>query len=217
MTDFARTRVKICGLTRVEDLEAAVSLGVDAVGLVFSPRSPRHLELDQARLLAARIPAFVTLVALFLDPPADMVASVLDAVQPELLQFHGAESPHFCTAFRRRYIKAIAMAQPQRLAAELATHPDASGFVLDSHAPGERGGTGEVFDWKTMPAGRPGLILAGGLDAANVGGAIRARAPFGVDVSSGVESAPGHKSAARMADFIRAVREADQARNRMSS
>ncbi len=206
-----RTRIKICGLCRLQDLEAAVSIGVDAIGLVFCPASPRHLEPQQARELVRSVPAFVSVVALFLDPDAGLVDAVLDQVKPEILQFHGREPAGFCRGFGRRYMKAISMGNGARPAEDqMAEHASACGFVLDSHSPGGMGGTGLGFDWSRVPAqGGERLVLAGGLHPGNVGEAIRAARPHAVDVSSGVESAPGIKSAAKMADFVRAVSAAD--------
>lgn len=206
-----RTRIKICGLRRPQDVQVAVDLGVDAIGLVFCAASPRHLDAGQAAALAQQIPAFVSLVALFLDPEPDLVASVLEQVQPELLQFHGQETASFCRSFGRRYMKAISMGQgaapPEQ---QMREHGQACGFVLDSHAPGGMGGSGQGFDWARVPAQAGGrVVLAGGLHPGNVAEAVRSARPYAVDVSSGVESAPGIKSAAKMADFVRAVRAAD--------
>lgn len=206
----SRTRVKICGLCRSEDLQAAVALGVDAIGLVFCEKSPRHLTLEQAATLAAETPAFVSVVALFLNPEADLVRAVQQQVQPELLQFHGEESADFCAGFGQRYLKAVAMGQGAAPARDaIAAHSAACGFILDSHDPGQMGGTGQAFDWNQWPAQGQGLILAGGLRPDNVAAAIRQARPYGLDVSSGVESAPGIKSSVKMTDFMRSVRAAD--------
>lgn len=206
-----RTRIKICGLRRQEDVRAAVDLGVDALGLVFCAASPRHLEPEQARVLVREIPAFVSVVALFLDPEATLVESVLAEVEPELLQFHGRESAAFCAAFGRRYMKAIGMGEGAEPAQQqMQEHRGACAYVLDSHAPGEMGGTGQGFDWSRVPRqARERVVLAGGLHPGNVAEAVRTARPYAVDVSSGVESAPGIKSAAKMADFVRAVRAVD--------
>ena len=201
-----RTRVKICGLTRLEDAEQAVSCGVDAIGFVFYPGSPRHVEVGQARDIIARLPPLVTVVGLFLDPERAFVEAVLDAVPLDILQFHGQEPAAFCEAFPRRYIKAIPMSGGLDARQYAAQHPRASGFLLDSNAPGERGGLGKVFDWSEIPAGlgRP-LILAGGLGPENVAAAIVRYRPYGVDVSSGVESARGVKDPQRMEAFMKEV------------
>ncbi|KAB7627861.1 phosphoribosylanthranilate isomerase [Alkalilimnicola sp. S0819] len=203
------SRIKICGFTRPEDVAQAARLGVDAVGLVFAEGSSRQLDLAQARAVAAAVPAFVSVVALFLDQEADLVRRVLAQLPVEILQFHGQEAPEYCRSFGRRYIKAVPMAGDAAgdCRAYAARYPDATGLLLDSHAGGALGGTGEAFDWGRIPAdlGRP-LILAGGLGPDNVAAALRQVRPYAVDVSSGVESAKGIKDAARMAAFIDEVR-----------
>ena len=221
-----RTRVKICGLTRLEDIRAAVDAGVDALGLVFYPKSPRHLELARAVELAAAIPAFVTTVALFKDAPAAQVEQVLHRLPVDLLQFHGGEPAAFCEQFDRPYIKALGMkpaaggasdaeGRLEDLRMRCAAYTSARGILLDAHAPGEAGGTGEVFDWNGLCEARASipqaLVLAGGLHADNVAGAIRLARPFAVDVSSGVETAPGIKSAEKIRRFMQQVAAADSA------
>lgn len=198
-----RTRIKICGVTRPEDLQAAARLGVDAIGLVFYPRSPRCLTLSQARELARAAPAFLTVTGLFLDATRDDVQRTLDEVRLGLLQFHGTEPPEFCRAFGQPYIKAVAMGAQPNLMDYVRRYHDAAALLLDNHASGQPGGTGEVFDWSAVPRviSMP-LILAGGLRASNVAAAVRQVQPYGVDVSSGVESAPGIKDAAKMAEFV---------------
>ena len=207
MTDPLRLRIKCCGITRVEDATRAAVLGADAIGFVFTRRSPRFVDPALAATIRAALPPFVAAVALFMDDEAGWVRAVTDVVQPDLLQFHGAETTGFCTAFGRRYLKAIAMADDADVTAGMAMHPHAAGLLLDGHAAGAMGGQGRRFDWARIPPalGRPWL-LAGGLNADNVAAAIRAARPFGVDVSSGIESAPGIKDTVRMADFIAAVR-----------
>lgn len=207
-----RTRIKFCGMTRVDDIRAAAELGVDAVGLVFAERSRRRVSLDQAVALREAIPPLVDVVALFMDNPADEVRGVIARLRPSLLQFHGSESAAFCEQFGWPYLKAVGMGG-QGVAGVLAqvdAHPRAAGFLLDSHAPGAAGGTGERFDWTHVPSieGRA-LLLAGGLTPDNVGHAVRATRVWGVDVSSGIESAPGTKDARLMHRFVAAVREAD--------
>ena len=204
-----RTRIKICGITRKQDALAAVEAGADALGLVFYPPSPRHLERVDASEIGAVIPPFVQRVGLFMNPEASRVRDTLQALDLDLLQFHGDESAAFCESWNRAYIKAIPMggmggdADPE---AYMRSHPKARGFLLDSHAPGEAGGSGKTFDWTRLPRDtkRP-LILAGGLHPGNVGEAIRQIRPYGVDVSSGVESAPGIKDPARMQAFCAQV------------
>ena len=208
-----RTRVKICGLTRSDDVHAAVAAGVDSIGLVFHARSARNLELQQAAALACEIPAFVSLTALFLNPDEALVEAVLGDVKPEILQFHGQEDAAFCSAFGRRYIKAVAMGgSADELARTCDRHPDACGYLLDSHAPGDMGGSGTSFDWTKINQSELPLILAGGLKPENVGQAIEQVRPWAVDVSSGVEQAPGLKSADKIHSFLAAVRAADASR-----
>ncbi len=215
-----RTRVKICGLTRPSDLDEAVAAGADVVGLVFYPPSRRCLTPDQAAALRARAPAFVGVTALFVNPDAQTVRRVIEAVRPDLLQFHGEESPDFCAAFGTRHIKAFRAGAPGlETAAELAraceAHGRAAGWLFDSYSAGY-GGSGIGFDTALLAdvprgPGAPALILSGGLKAETVGERIAALAPFAVDVSSGVESAPGIKDPARIRAFMRAVRAADAA------
>jgi len=208
MSGQSSTRIKFCGLTRRVDLDQAVSLGVDHVGFVFASRSPRRLDIDAARALRAAVPARLTLVAVMMDNTAAEVAAIVDAVAPDVLQFHGAEDDAFCRSFGLPYWKAIAMGgDPAAALASLSTFPGAAAFLFDGHAAGEPGGSGARFDWAALPASldRP-FWLAGGLDAGNVAQAIATARPAGVDVSSGIETAPGRKDAARMHAFVDAVR-----------
>ncbi len=205
-----RTRIKICGIREPEHARLAGELGVDAIGLVFYARSPRGVGPGEAAAVVAACPPFVTTVGLFLDPEPGLVEHVLEQVPLDLLQFHGDERPEDCRRYGRPYIKAIPMGEGIDARRYAQTYPDARGFLIDSHAAGAAGGTGRVFDWSRWPRGldRP-LILAGGLTPQNVGEAIRRAAPYGVDVSSGVESARGVKDPRRMAAFCREVRRAD--------
>lgn len=201
-----RIRVKICGMTRGEDVVAAAYLGVDAVGLVFFPGSARHMNPDQAMAVADAAPAFVTVTGLFLNPAREAVQRVLDTVRVDLLQFHGEETPEFCRAFKRPYVKAVPMGEPVNLAAYVHQYADAAALLLDSHTRGEAGGRGASFAWSEVTGlGGPPLILAGGLHAGNVAAAIRIVHPYGVDVSSGVESAPGIKDVLKMTAFMKEV------------
>ncbi|MEN8822748.1 MAG: phosphoribosylanthranilate isomerase [Abyssibacter sp.] len=204
-----RTRIKFCGLTRAADVDAAVRLGADAIGLVFAPGSPRALGLDQAQQLRERIPGLCHCVALVMDQPVADVAAIVQAIRPDMLQFHGSETAEECARFGLPYIKALGVGGE----AGSAVHafPDAL-LLTDSHAPGESGGTGQTFDWNRVAdwARQRPLMLAGGLHADNVGLAIATARPYAVDVSSGVESAPGIKSIDRMQAFVRAVQRADQ-------
>lgn len=204
-----RTRVKVCGITRHEDLHAAADAGADAFGLVFYPPSPRFLTLERARELRRAAPAFLTSVALFANPEAEEVRRVLDAVRPDLLQFHGEETPQFCRAFGAPYVKACRVRKGVDLLEYWRPFSDACAWLADAWVE-EYGGAGEGFDWSLVPAvrARP-LVLSGGLDPDNVGAAVRRVRPWAVDVSSGVESAKGIKDAGRIAAFIAEVRNAD--------
>lgn len=202
------TRIKICGVTRPEDGLCAAELGADAIGLVFVAGSPRYIDLDTASRIIAVLPPLTTVVALFQDPTAAVVEQVVAELPVDLLQFHGSESPEFCRRFGRRYLKALAMAGGQSAAqAQARQYPEATGFLLDSHAVGQQGGSGQVFDWSQIPSdlNRP-YLLAGGLNPDNVADAIRQHRPYGVDVSSGVETARGIKDAVKMAAFISEVK-----------
>ncbi len=213
-----RTRVKICGITRVDDGVAAALAGADAIGLVFWPGTPRCVALDQARAIAAAVPPFVTVVGLFVDPTPDAVRAALAVVPLDLLQFHGDEAPDFCASFGRPYVKAIPVKPGVDLLHYASRYAGARGWLFDAFQPGGLpGGTGTTFDWSAIPAGltRP-LILSGGLTPQNVGAAVRVVKPWAVDVSSGVEVTDeggkpkkGIKSAPKIAAFIREVRNAD--------
>ena len=207
---MSHTRIKFCGFTRAADLELAVELGVDFVGLIFAPRSQRRVSLQTAQALRAAVPETIGVVALCMDNEAAEVRDIVDAVRPDVLQFHGAETEAFAAQFGVPYWKAVAMGggmADARLAIEFSTHPSAAAFLLDGHRAGEQGGSGRAFDWSRMPqaAGKP-LLLAGGLEPGNVAEAIRTARPWGVDVSSGIETAPGVKSPEKMRAFVAAVR-----------
>ncbi|MFO1415358.1 MAG: phosphoribosylanthranilate isomerase [Burkholderiales bacterium] len=216
-----RTRVKICGITRVADGVAAARAGADVIGLVFWPGTPRVVDLGQARAIAAALPPFVGKVGLFVDPTEAEVRDVLAAVPIDVLQFHGSESPAFCAGFGRPWLKAVHVKDGVDLLEYAAAYAGAAGLVFDSFAPGDLpGGTGRAFDWNRLAAVQARLpapvVLSGGLDAANVGTAIHAVRPWAVDVSSGVEERGpdgkprrGLKDAARIAAFIDGVRNAD--------
>jgi phosphoribosylanthranilate isomerase len=208
------TRVKICGITRPDDALHAANQGVDAIGLVFYDKSPRFVTAEQAADICKTLPAFVTSVALFKDADADSIQQVLQRVQIDLLQFHGSESADFCRQFGKPYIKALGMdmeggtGHEVDVSSQAEAYYDARGLLLDSHAPGAAGGTGESFDWNTIPQGLPQpIILAGGLDVDNVSDAIRTVKPFAVDVSSGVESDKGIKDAVQVTAFMNKVRD----------
>ena len=201
------TRVKICGLTRPEDIDAAVSDGADAIGLVFYEPSPRAVSIAQAKELAARVPAFVTVTGLFVNPERKWVEQVLEAVPLDLLQFHGDEPAEFCASFGRRWIKAVRVREAGQIEAAFQEYRNASGLLVDAWDPNRYGGTGQSFNWSLIPAERPlPLILAGGLTFANVADAIEQVRPWAVDVSGGVESGKGRKDATKLTDFFNEVR-----------
>jgi phosphoribosylanthranilate isomerase len=204
-----RTRIKICGLTRPEDVRAAVSAGADAIGFVFYPPSPRAVTAEQAAELVALLPPFVVSVGLFVNPEPSYVEQVLAHVPLQLLQFHGDESESACARFGRPWIKAARMRPGIDLVEFSSSYPRASGILVDAFVDGYGGG-GKTFDWSLIPEGfgRP-LVLSGGLDVDNVTDAVRRVRPWAVDVSSGVESAKGIKDAAKVAAFIAGVRHAD--------
>jgi phosphoribosylanthranilate isomerase len=204
-----RTRVKICGITRPADGVAAAQAGADAIGLVFYPKSPRYLSAERAIEIRDALPPFVQTVALFVNADAAQVSQVLGRVKPSLLQFHGDETPEFCGQFGVPFVKACRIRPGVDALQYLQPFSRAAAWLVDSFVP-EYGGVGESFDWSLVPRGlaRP-LILSGGLDQKNVARAIRAVHPWGVDVSSGVESAKGIKDAGKMAAFVAEARNAD--------
>lgn len=204
-------QVKFCGLKKADDVDVAVSLGVAAVGFVFDPESPRFISLDQAVMIRRRLPKGVAAVALFRNNSKEEVAAALSALAPAIAQFHGEETPAFCEAFGPGYWRAVPMAGATDLRAFAKAHPGAAAFLLDAHAAGEAGGQGRTFDWSKWPSdfGVP-LILAGGLNAGNVGAAISQVRPYMVDVSSGIESARGVKDQGKMRSFMEAVRAANE-------
>lgn len=203
-----QVRIKICGITRVEDGLAAANAGADAIGLVFYSRSSRFVTVTRAVEIVHRLPPFVTRVGLFVNHDPDQVNDICGEVDLDLLQFHGDESADYCEQFGRRYVKAVRMAPAQTVAAALKAFPGASGLLLDGFDATLYGGSGRVFDWQRIPkdVDKP-LILAGGLLAGNVAEAIRVAAPYAVDVSSGVETAPGIKSKDKIDQFIKSVRD----------
>ncbi|MBL0168845.1 MAG: phosphoribosylanthranilate isomerase [Propionivibrio sp.] len=201
-----KTRIKICGLTRLEDVQAAVGAGADAIGLVFYPPSPRHVDLATANKLARAIPPFVTIVGLFVNADPALVKATLAAVPIHLLQFHGDEDESYCRQFDRPYMKAARVRPGLDLVQYAAGFPSAQAILLDAFADGYGGG-GKVFDWSLIPPdlGKP-MVLSGGLDAGNVGEAMLRLRPAAVDVSSGVEAARGIKDAEKIRTFVAAVR-----------
>ncbi|GLS26670.1 phosphoribosylanthranilate isomerase [Marinibactrum halimedae] len=198
-------RVKVCGITRLDDAHAAVQAGVDAIGLVFYEKSTRFVEIQTARDIALAVGPFVSVTALFVDAEPDTIETVLSNVPVHLIQFHGQETNEFCQRFQRPFLKAVRMKPGVDIDALLQSYPDAQGLLLDTYRKGVPGGTGERFDWALFPekAPRP-LVLAGGLTPENVVEAIAMTKPYGVDVSGGVESAPGVKSHQKMIEFATA-------------
>jgi len=206
---MTRTRIKFCGLTRLEDIAATIALKVDYIGLVFAARSPRRVTLEQAATLRRAVPESTGVVALMMDQPESDIRAIVETVHPDILQFHGHEPDTFCAAFGLPFWKAIAMGgDPAHGLAQVAHYPSADAFLFDGHAAGEAGGSGQRFDWSRLPAalGKQHILLAGGLDADNIARAIQTAAPWGVDLSSGIESAPGIKDAIKMHAFVEAVR-----------
>jgi phosphoribosylanthranilate isomerase len=203
------TRVKICGITRVQDGLDAVRFGAHAIGLVFYAPSPRAVTLDQARAIVDALPPFVTAVGLFVNADAKAVKATLAAVPLQLLQFHGDETPEYCAAFEVPYLKAVRVRPGVDLLQYAQQFHGARGLLLDAYVEGVRGGTGATFDWALIPHSLPlPVVLSGGLDADNVEAAVRAVRPWAVDVSSGVESAKGIKDAAKIEAFMNGVRNA---------
>jgi phosphoribosylanthranilate isomerase len=209
------TRIKICGITRKQDVLAVAHSGADALGLVFYEKSPRHVSVPQAAQLASSVPPFITVVGLFVNPTVDYVREVLAKVPLDVLQFHGEEAPEFCAQFGKSYLKAIRVRPGVDLIQCASRYAGAKGLLLDAYIEGTQGGTGESFDWSLIPHGLPlPVILSGGLHAGNVAAAIKQVRPYAVDVSSGVEAtgveaAKGIKDAAKVAAFIKEVKQID--------
>lgn len=206
---MSAVRSKICGITRVEDALAAAEAGADAIGLVFYAKSPRAVNVQQAREIIAALPPFVTTVGLFVNASRCELNEILEAVPLDLLQFHGDETPADCEGYNRPWIKALRVRPGDDLEAACKLYARASGILLDTYVAGVPGGTGEAFDWALVPEhlSKP-IILAGGLSPANVGAAIAQVRPWAVDVSGGVEQAKGIKEPARIQAFLAAVRQA---------
>ncbi|MNM39278.1 N-(5'-phosphoribosyl)anthranilate isomerase [compost metagenome] len=206
---MSNVRSKICGITRIEDALAAAEAGADAIGLVFYAKSPRAVDVRQARAIIAELPPFVTTVGLFVNASRCELNEILEVVPLDLLQFHGDETPQDCEGYHRPWIKALRVRPGDDLEAACQRYAGARGILLDTYVPGVPGGTGEAFDWSLVPArlGKP-IILAGGLSADNVGQAIARVKPYAVDVSGGVEQAKGIKDAAKIEAFMRAVKQA---------
>ena len=204
-----KTRTKICGITSPEDAIVEANAGADSIGLVFYPKSPRAVTIEQAPAICAVLPPFITVVALFVDAEHFEIEDVLAAVPVDLLQFHGSETPVQCNAYATPYIQAIRMRADADLTEAVRQYDSARGLLVDTFDPNEAGGTGEIFDWDRVPDGLDTpIILAGGLEPSNVGAAIQQLSPYAVDVSSGVEQSKGIKDADKIQAFIKAVRSA---------
>jgi phosphoribosylanthranilate isomerase len=205
-----RVRVKFCGMTRSEDALAAATLGVDAIGMVLTRASRRFAGIDNARAIRRALPPFVAAVTLFMDDAPAFIAEAVARIRPDFLQFHGSEPAPDCVRYGLPYLKAVPMGPGSDWRSVVAAHPQAAGFLFDGNTAGEQGGSGKRFDWSRLPAelSRP-VIVAGGLTPDNVGEAIRTARPYAVDVSSGIESAPGVKDMDRMRHFVAAVRSSE--------
>lgn len=209
-----RTRVKICGITRIEDALAAAAAGADAIGFVFFAHSARTLAPSMAQAICAALPPFIATVGLFVDAEPEQVRATLGEVPLDLLQFHGAETPAYCEQFERPYLKALRMRDDIDIADLTQQFASARALLLDTYRADVAGGTGEIFDWQRVPMQfRSEIVLAGGLTADNVAAAVSQLRPYAVDVSGGVERAPGIKDAKKIEAFIAAVRRADSQSN----
>jgi phosphoribosylanthranilate isomerase len=205
------TRIKICGITRQVDARAAIDAGVDALGLVFYPGSPRALSLDEAGAVVADLPSSICLVGLFVNAAVEQVTAVCSALKLNLLQFHGDESQEYCKQFGVPWMKALRVAEETDVLALMGEYVEADAILLDTWRADAPGGTGEVFNWDKVPRDRScPLVLAGGLRPDNVGAAIARVRPYAVDVSGGVEASPGIKDPQKIMQFVAAVRAADQ-------
>jgi len=203
---MTRTRVKVCGITTSTDAGYAIAAGADAIGMVFYSKSPRHVSISAAREITSAMPPFTSTVGLFVDSSHRDVSSVLADVALDLLQFHGDEDELFCSSFNRPYIKAVRVRPETDLVQICSQYSSARGILLDSYKKGTPGGTGETFDWNSIPENLPlPIVLAGGLDTKNVAKAVSIVQPWAVDVSSGVEMSPGKKDRQKIEQFIQTV------------
>jgi len=211
MLNFMRSRVKICGITRLQDAQAAISAGADALGFVFYKPSPRYIDPVVAKKIISSLPPFVTITALFVNEEESVVNQIIQLIQPDLLQFHGDEDPLYCAQFDRPYIKALRMADKVDLLAELTHFRSARAILLDTYVKGVPGGTGATFNWQLIPESICNkIILAGGLDCHNVGSAIEQVRPYAVDVSGGLEAEKGIKSLEKITKFMSEVNNANK-------
>ena len=203
---YPRTRIKMCGMTRINDIAYAISLGVDALGFIFYEKSSRYVSLADAKLLLNDLPAFVQAVAVFVNPDASFVKHVISELPMQCLQFHGEETAAFCEQFGMPYIKAVPAVSADAIILAMNAYPNAGAVLLDTPSTDSRGGSGVVFDWDRVPKeGTRPLILAGGLHPQNVGKAIEMCSPFAVDVCSGIEVSAGIKDHVKMSQFVNSV------------
>ena len=205
-----RTRIKICGVTQLDDAKLIADQGADSIGLVFHPKSPRFIGLDAARKIRDAMPPFVTITALFMDESEEWISQVLSTVSPDCLQFHGEEPESICVQWKRPYLKTIPMGSTTNVDDYASRYLSAQGFLFDSNAAGRQGGSGDTFDWSKIPLSfdRP-LVLAGGLNPENVAEAVSQVRPWSVDVSSGVEKSKGVKDKKLLNQFFQEVRRGD--------
>lgn len=200
-----RTRVKICGLRSVDNALQAVAAGADALGLVFYPKSPRNVTLEQAADICRALPPFVSKVALVVNPTVELVQQIIEQVGVDVIQFHGEETQSFCESFGVPWYKAVRVKDQQAVDQALILFNRANALLLDAYVAGVLGGTGESFDWALVPQNGPNIILAGGLDVHNVAQAISVAHPYAVDVSGGVEIEKGVKDPVKMQAFVEQV------------
>ena len=209
-----RTRIKICGITRIEDARTAVDCGADAIGFIFFPRSKRSISIEQAISIQREMPAIFNIVGVFVNPSEDYVTTVIKKVHLSVLQFHGKESDNWCCQFGKPFIKSIPVSEHNDPMEMISEYPNAAAFLLDTYDPVKIGGTGESFDWDRIPSDVSApVILAGGLNPSNIKRAIVRSPIWGVDVSSGVEISPGIKSAKKISEFCTAVTAIDCSKN----
>jgi len=206
----SRTRIKICGITRLRDAQCVAALGGDAIGLAFHAQSPRAIELENALHIRQAMPPFITVTALFMDETEKWISQVVETVKPDCLQFHGEETPEFCRQWSQPFIKAVPMGSVDDASRYAELYPDAQGFLLDSNVAGRQGGSGDTFDWSKIPSNFDfPLVLAGGLNPSNVAAAITQVKPWGVDVSSGVEQSKGIKDFDLIGQLFKEVERVD--------
>lgn len=202
-----QTRIKFCGMTRLQDVQTAVGLGIDALGFVFVKASPRYIDIQTTQQIFEFIPPSINKVGLFMNPETSDVYKVLDSLNLNYLQFHGQEDEKFCSQFNWPFLKAIPMGSIVSVSEFCNEFPSATAFLLDSHVAGQMGGSGETHNWEKLPDDleKP-IILAGGLTAENVANAISVVQPYGVDVSSGIETSKGIKDPVKMKKFVKEVK-----------